>query len=101
MALATSISAYINFYLLFKTALKTKIIEIDLSIKKIFIKSMIATIIMATFILYFDLNLNTWINLNLIGRLGNLSFIIISSIILYLVLLVMLGIFPKKLVTNR
>ena len=62
---------------------------------------MIATIIMATFILYFDLNLNTWINLNIIGRLGNLSFIIISSIILYLVLLVMLGIFPKKLVTNR
>ena len=101
LALATSISAYINFYLLFKTALKTKIIEIDLSIKKIFIKSMIATIIMATFILYFDLNLNTWINLNLIGRLGNLSFIIISSIILYLVLLVMLGIFPKKLVINK
>ncbi|MDC3386243.1 murein biosynthesis integral membrane protein MurJ [Gammaproteobacteria bacterium] len=101
LALATSISAYINFFLLFKTALKTKIIEIDLSIKKIFIKSMIASIIMATFILYFDLNLNTWINLNLVGRLSNLFFIITSSIILYLVLLVMFGIFPKKLVINK
>ena len=38
LALATSISAYINFYFLFKTALKTKILIIYASVGKILVK---------------------------------------------------------------
>ena len=101
LALATSISAYINFYFLFKTALKTKILEIDSSIKKIFIKSIISTVIMSVFILYFDLNISTWVNLNLFDRLTNLFLIIISATIIYFILLIIFGIFPKKLIINK
>ena len=72
-----------------------------MSIKKIFIKSLISTVIMSIFILYFDLNLETWVNLNLLDRLINLFSIIISATVIYFMLLIIFGIFPKKLIINK
>ena len=97
LALATSISAYVNFYLLLKTSVRTKIIIIDISVKKVFLKSIIATIIMSVFILYFDLSLNTWVNLNLVDRLVNLFGIVITSVAIYLLLLIIFKILPKNI----
>jgi len=97
LALATSISAYINFYLLFKTALKTKILIIDGSVANILVKSIISTAIMSIFILYFDLDSKTWINLALSERLLNLFLIITSSSIIYFILLYIFKIYPKKI----
>ena len=97
LALATSISAYINFYFLLKTSILTKIIIIDTSVKKVLVKSIIATIIMAIFILYFDLSLNTWVNLDLLDRLVNLLLIVVTSAAIYFLLLITLKILPKNI----
>ena len=97
LALATSISAYVNFYLLLKTSIRTKIIIIDISVKNVFLKSIIATIIMSVFILYFDLSLNAWVNLNLVDRLFNLFGIVITSAAIYFLLLITFKILPKNI----
>jgi len=97
LALATSISAYINFYFLLRTSIRTKIIIIDASVKKVLVKSIIATIIMAAFILYFDLSLNTWVNLNLLDRLVNLFGIVVTSAAIYFLLLITFKILPKNI----
>ena len=97
LALATSISAYVNFYLLLKTSVRTQIIIIDIDVKKVFLKSIIATIIMSVFILYFDLSLNAWVNLNLVDRLVNLFGIVITSVAIYLLLLIIFKILPKNI----
>jgi len=97
LALATSISAYINFYLLFKTALRTKILIIDTNVGKILVKSIISTFIMSIFIMYFDLDFKTWTNLNLSERLLNLFLIITTSSIIYFILLYIFKISPKRI----
>jgi len=97
LALATSISAYINFYFLLRTSIRTKIIIIDASVTKVLVKSIIATIIMTIFILYFDLSLNTWVNLNLSDRLVNLLGIVVTSAAIYFLLLITFKILPKNI----
>lgn len=97
LALATSISAYINFILLLKTALKTKILLIDSNIIKILLKSIISSIFMGLFILYFNLNLEVWLNLDLFHRVTNLFMIIISASLVYFIFLYMFKITPGKL----
>ena len=97
LALATSISAYINFILLLKTALKTKILLIDSNIIKILLKSIISSIFMGLFILYFNLNLEVWLNLDLFHRVTNLFMIIISASLVYFIFLYIFKITPGKL----
>ena len=56
LAVATSLSAYVNFFFLFKNAVKTKIFNMDQDIIFYILKSVIATIVMSAFLLYFDLS---------------------------------------------
>jgi putative peptidoglycan lipid II flippase len=95
LALATSISSYINFYYLFKNALKTKILIIDKGVINILLKSILASIIMTILIFNFDLDVNSWVNLNLLERIRNLFFIVSSSLIIYFAMLYILKISPK------
>ena len=95
LALATSISSYINFYYLYKNALKTKILIIDKSVINILLKSILASIIMTILIFNFDLDVNSWVNLNLLERIRNLFFIVSSSLIIYFAMLYILKISPK------
>jgi putative peptidoglycan lipid II flippase len=97
LALATSISAYINFYFLFTNARKTKILVMDRTIGNIFVKSLVATFIMSLFILYFNLGIESWVNLELFERLTKLFLIIIFSIIIYFILLIAFKISPKNI----
>ena len=97
LALATSISAYINFYFLFTNARKTKILVMDRTIGNIFVKSLVATFIMSLFILYFNLDVESWVNLELFERLTKLFLIIIFSIIIYFILLITFKISPKNI----
>lgn len=97
LALATSVSAYINFILLFSNAIKTKILEIDKSIFIIILKTVLSSIVMILFILYFDLNMHTWINLNLLERISRLAMIISLASLIYFTLLYLLKISPKKI----
>jgi len=101
LALATSISAYVNFYFLFKTAIKTKILKLDKSIKSILLKSIISTFIMALFILYFDLDKNSWVYLDLFERLSKLFFIIFLSAFIYFIFLLIFKVSPKILSTKQ
>ena len=95
LALATSISSYINFYYLFKNALKTKILIIDKGVINILLKSILASIIITILIFNFDLDVNSWVNLNLLERIRNLFFIVSSSLIIYFAMLYILKISPK------
>ena len=52
---------------------------------------------MSVFILYFDLSLNAWVNLNLVDRLVNLFGIVITSVAIYLLLLIIFKILPKNI----
>jgi putative peptidoglycan lipid II flippase len=97
LALATSLSAYINFILLFANAIKTKILEIDKSIIIIMFKTVLSSIAMMLFILYFDLNMHTWINLDLLERILRLAMIISLATLVYFTLLYLLKISPKKI----
>ena len=97
LALATSVSAYINFFLLFKNAIKTKILIIDKSIIQILAKTILASIIMSLFVLYFDLNADSWVNLELVDRVSKLLMIISLAVIMYFILLYVLKISPKKI----
>ena len=97
LALATSISAYINFYYLFRNAFKTKILIIDKSVLNILLKSILASIIMTILILCFDLDVNSWVNLNFLERIKNLFIIVSSSAIIYLAILYVLKISPKNI----
>ena len=99
LALATSISAYINFILLLNNATKTKILVIDKNILIILIKVIASSIVMALFILYFDLNANTWENLEILERAGKLLIIILIAMMIYFILLYSLKILPKNIRT--
>jgi len=52
---------------------------------------------MTIFILYFDLSLNTWVNLNLSDRLVNLLGIVVTSAAIYFLLLITFKILPKNI----
>ena len=97
LALATSISAYVNFFFLLKTALKTKIFVMDKHTFIILIKSLIATLIMSIFILFFDLTKQTWMNYSFTDRVVNLSLLIISATIIYFAILYLFNTKPKNL----
>ena len=97
LALATSISAYVNFFFLLKTALKTKIFVMDKHTFIILIKSLIATLIMSIFILFFDLTKQTWMNYSFTDRAVNLSLLIISATIIYFIMLYLFNTKPKNL----
>ncbi|MEC7885460.1 MAG: murein biosynthesis integral membrane protein MurJ [Pseudomonadota bacterium] len=90
LAMATSISAYINFYLLFNEARKKGILSIDKSLLPLLFKTTIATIVMIFAINYFSLNALEWSQWVIQKRLGILFSIIISSIVIYLITLVIL-----------
>ena len=87
LALATSISAYVNFFFLLSTAVKTKIFSIDKNTIMILLKSIAATFVMSIFILFFDLSKKTWMNYSLTDRVGNLFLLIISASIIYFAML--------------
>jgi len=97
LAVATSISAYINFYFLFKNAYKTKILIIDKSVIKIFAKSVLATLIMTIYILNYDLNVNLWVELDIYNRIKTLFLIILSSALIYFIILYLFKISPKNI----
>jgi len=97
LAIATSISSYINFYLLFKNAYKTKVLIIDKSIIKIFVKSALATLIMAIYILNYDLNISLWAGLDMFNRIKTLFLIILSSALIYFIVLYLFKILPKNI----
>ena len=97
LALATSISAYVNFFFLLKTALKNKIFVMDKHTFIILIKSLIATLIMSIFILFFDLTKQTWMNYSFTDRAVNLSLLIISATIIYFIMLYLFNTKPKNL----
>jgi hypothetical protein len=52
---------------------------------------------MMLFILYFDLNMHTWINLDLLERILRLAMIISLATLVYFTLLYLLKISPKKI----
>ena len=52
---------------------------------------------MSLFVLYFDLNADSWVNLELVDRVSKLLMIISLAVIMYFILLYVLKISPKKI----
>ena len=97
LAVATSLSAYVNFFFLFKNAVKTKIFNMDQDIIFYILKSVIATIVMSAFLLYFDLSKQAWMDYELVERVMNLFLLIIFSALIYFAFLYLFNIKPKNI----
>ena len=97
LAVATSLSAYVNFFFLFKNAVKTKIFNMDQDIIFYILKSVIATIVMSAFLLYFDLSKQAWMDYELVERVMNLFLLIIFSELIYFAFLYLFNIKPKNI----
>ena len=97
LAVATSLSAYVNFFFLFKNAVKTKIFNMDQDIILYILKSVIATIVMSAFLLYFDLSKQAWMDYELVERVMNLFLLIIFSALIYFAFLYLFNIKPKNI----
>ena len=97
LAVATSLSAYVNFFFLFKNAVKTKIFNMDQDIILYILKSVIATIVMSAFLLYFDLSKQAWMDYELVERVMNLFLLIIFSALIYFAFLYLFNLKPKNI----
>jgi putative peptidoglycan lipid II flippase len=97
LAVATSISALINASLLYFYLKKQSIFYFSKDLIKIFFKVLIASLIMAVFILNFDKTISIYLDANAIFRMLTLAITIGLSIIIYFLSLKLLGINLRKL----
>jgi putative peptidoglycan lipid II flippase len=97
LAVATSISALINASLLYFYLKKQSIFYFSKDLIKIFFKVLIASLIMAVFILNFDKTISIYLDANAIFRMITLASTIGLSIIIYFLSLKLLGINLRKL----
>ncbi len=97
LALATSLSAFINAYLLYYHLKQRNIFTFSQDFLQMFFKILLATIIMGVFILNFNQDIEYYLNANAWHRGLAITGIISTSIIIYFVSLRFLGIRAKHL----
>ena len=97
LAVATSISALINAALLYFFLVKQSIYKFNNAFYKMLIKVLFATIIMALYIIYFESNIDLYIDSSMIERAFLVSKTILVSALIYFASLFTLGVRLKKL----
>jgi putative peptidoglycan lipid II flippase len=97
LALATSISAFLNAGLLYFYLKQQNIYRFSPKLKQIFLKVLLASFIMFIFILNFNPAIENYLNADIGFRLIYLSGLIIPAILIYFLSLTLLGIRIKKL----
>lgn len=97
LALATSISAVINSTLLYYYLNQQSIYALPANLGKIFFKILLASLIMAVFILSLDFKSEFYLVSNALQRIGAISITIIGSGLIYFMVLYLLKIRMKTL----
>lgn len=97
LALATTGSAYMNAFLLYRGLRRQKIYHHQGGWGKLLFQVMLANIIMAAFLIYFTPSVTNWLNWSLIDRIPLLLGFVFLSICLYFAGLFLSGFRPKQL----
>ena len=92
LSLAFSCSTLINAVLLFRGLIREKQIKIDRDEVSFFIRVLVASMIMAGMLLFFNPELPIWLEKSLLGRAIHLMKLIPSAILVYLFTLFCIGI---------
>ena len=91
LALATSASAFINAYLLYRTLIKTGILQPLPGIGRLLTQIIFACIVMGAIILFITPDTATWTQWAILERAGAISAIIVLAALSYFIMLWMTG----------
>jgi len=97
LAVATSISALINAFFLYYYLNKDNIYTVSKKFKKMLFKVLTASFIMIVFILLFNLDIQTYLDMQAFSRIVSLVSIIIPAALIYFVSLKVLGVTISRL----
>jgi len=97
LAIATSISAFINATLLYYYLKKQNIFTVDNSVKQIFLKALASSFIMVFFIFMINQDVNYYLDADVFNRVFNISLVIIFSAAVYFLSLKLFKININKL----
>ncbi|OIR25357.1 murein biosynthesis integral membrane protein MurJ [Bathymodiolus thermophilus thioautotrophic gill symbiont] len=97
LAIATSISAAINASLLYYYLNQRAIFTLSKNFFKLFLKVLLATIIIAIFILNFNQTINDYLNASAWNRALEIGYVISLSVLIYFVSLRLLGVKMREL----
>lgn len=97
LAIATSISAFINATLLYYYLKKQNIFTVDNSVKQIFLKALASSFIMVFFIFMINQDVNYYLDADVFNRVFNISLVIIFSVAVYFLSLKLFKININKL----
>ncbi|AYQ56724.1 Putative lipid II flippase MurJ [Bathymodiolus thermophilus thioautotrophic gill symbiont] len=97
LAIATSISAAINASLLYYYLNQRAIFTLSKNFFKLFLKVLLATIIIAIFILNFNQTINDYLNASAWNRVLEIGYVISLSVLIYFVSLRLLGVKMREL----
>ena len=97
LAIATSISAVINASLLYFYLKKQSIFSISANLVKLFLKTLLASFIMAVFILNFSNEVNFYLAVDAWQRLSAIAITIIGAALIYFISLYLLGLKANQL----
>jgi putative peptidoglycan lipid II flippase len=97
LALATSLSAYINAMLLYNGLRNTGIFHPQKGWLAWIFRIVIASVAMAAVVIWLNPDASQWSQWQIIGRLTNLAIIIIAGVLTYFVLLWLQGLRPAQL----
>ena len=97
LSLAFTFSTLINAVLLFRGLSREKQIKIGRDEVGFLIRVILASVVMAFMLVFYNPELQVWLDQNLLGRVTNLMRLIPSAILVYLVTLFCLGIRAKDI----
>ena len=100
LALATSISAYLNAGLLYYHLNKHRYYQVQAGWGVYFLKLGIALAVMAVVLLQFVPDLNHWYQWSVLARVSRLVFLVITGAAVYLMTLLITGIRPREMISH-
>ena len=100
LAMATALSGTMNAYLLYRRLAIQNVYKITSNTWVFILKIVIATLVMLACILWFAQQVS-WLELNLLGRITQLSYTIGIGLISYFLSMLVLGIRPHQLLANN
>ncbi len=97
LAIATSISALINALLLYYYLNKSNIYAANKNFKKMLFKVLVASFIMIVFILLFNLDIQSYLDMQAFSRIISLTSVIVPAALIYFISLKILGVTTSRL----
>ncbi len=101
LALATSISAYINAGLLLRGLLRRKVYRPGSGMIGYTARLAAASLVMGTLLWWGAGHLSTWLDARALLRIGRLAFWVVAGMLTYVGVLLLLGVRPRQLVLQK